>query len=177
MATPEKDIRKLGRAELLELLIMQTEENERLSARIDELEGVIGDRRIDIESSGSIAEAALKLNKVFESAQAAAEEYIESVKEKYRFDESESARVRRNAEAEAEAIIAEARAEAESILSTARRTQSETEAKCRAMEKETERRCEETERLARKTSDEYWEAVMSAMSIGGADGKHNEEQS
>lgn len=177
MATTEKDIRKLGRAELLELLIMQTEENEQMAKKIAELEEKIGDRQIKIETSGSIAEASLKLNSVFEAAQAAADEYLENIKRQNQIDENESLKIKAEAKGEAEEIIAAAKEEAERIIASAKRTQSETEAKCRAMEKETERKCKETERLARKTSDEYWEAVMSAMSIGGTDGKHNEEQS
>lgn len=36
-------------------------------------------REIIVAEAGSIAEAALKLNKVFESAQAAADQYLENV--------------------------------------------------------------------------------------------------
>ena len=36
-------------------------------------------RRIQIENSGSIAEAALKLNGIFEAAQAAANQYLENL--------------------------------------------------------------------------------------------------
>ena len=39
------------------------------------------DRRILIEKSGSIAEAALRLNEVFEAAQAAADQYLENIRE------------------------------------------------------------------------------------------------
>ena len=42
------------------------------------------ERRIAIEESGSIAEASLKLTKVFEEAQKAADLYVENVKRKER---------------------------------------------------------------------------------------------
>ena len=41
------------------------------------------DRTLRLEQVGSIAEAALSLNRVFEAAQAAADQYLESVKAQY----------------------------------------------------------------------------------------------
>jgi hypothetical protein len=40
---------------------------------------VVNDNKIDIEESGSIAEAALKINGVFEAAQAAADQYLDNI--------------------------------------------------------------------------------------------------
>lgn len=73
-------LKKMSRIELLELLVEQMEENERLKKEIEELKGELEDKRLIIENSGSIAEAALKLNKVFEAADEAARQYLESVK-------------------------------------------------------------------------------------------------
>ena len=81
MAT--NNLRKLNRRQLLELMLEQ-------SKRIDELEQELADvknelevRYIIKEQSGSIAEAALRLNKVFEAAQDAANQYLESIYKKY----------------------------------------------------------------------------------------------
>ena len=43
----------------------------------------LADRTLRLEQVGSIAEAALSLNRVFEAAQAAADQYLESVKAQY----------------------------------------------------------------------------------------------
>ena len=56
--------------------------------RVSELEFItaeakLEDRRMKIENSGSIAEAVLALNGFFEAAQAAADEYLKTVKENY----------------------------------------------------------------------------------------------
>lgn len=75
-----KELRKLSRTELLEMLIEQGRENERLKQELDAANAVIADRKIKIEESGSIAEAALVLSGIFEDAQKAAELYLESVK-------------------------------------------------------------------------------------------------
>jgi len=74
-----RELKKLSRTQLLELLLKLSRENEQLRARQEELEYQLQDRAIQIENVGSIAEAALKLNGVFEAAQAAAAQYLENV--------------------------------------------------------------------------------------------------
>lgn len=76
----EKELHKLKRAELLEMMLAQSREIEVLRARIDALETKLADREIRIRESGSIAEAALKLNGIFEAAQAAADQYLENIR-------------------------------------------------------------------------------------------------
>lgn len=76
----EKELHKLKRAELLEMMLAQSREIEVLRAWIETLETKLADREIRIRESGSIAEAALKLNGIFEAAQAAADQYLENVR-------------------------------------------------------------------------------------------------
>ena len=118
----DKELQKLGRRELLQLLLDQAKETDRVSkllrdteeqlsqaeenyerlrerldhkdARIHELQEQINElhnsvkdekekRIADLTEVGSIAEAALKLNGVFDAAQRAANQYLRSVKELY----------------------------------------------------------------------------------------------
>lgn len=84
----ERELKKLSRADLLELLIEQVKENERLTVRLAEKEAQLQERRITLEKAGSIAEAALALNGVFAAAQAAADQYLESLAARSREPES-----------------------------------------------------------------------------------------
>lgn len=59
-----KDLRKLNKTELLELLIEQGRENLALRERLEKAEAELAERRVAIAESGSIAEAALKLSGV-----------------------------------------------------------------------------------------------------------------
>ena len=79
MKIDEKQLRRLRRMDLMELLLSQAQEIESLQERVVELEDKLKRREIIVAEAGSIAEAALKLNKVFESAQAAADQYLENV--------------------------------------------------------------------------------------------------
>lgn len=80
----EKELHKLKRGELLEMMLAQSREIDALRLRVGELEAKLADREIRIRQSGSIAEAALKLNGVFEAAQAAADQYLENIRNQYR---------------------------------------------------------------------------------------------
>lgn len=76
----DRELRKLSRAELLELLLEESRENERLRAQLKELNEKLADRAIQMEHAGSIAEAALQLNGVFQAAEQAAAQYLENVR-------------------------------------------------------------------------------------------------
>lgn len=76
----DKELRKLSRAELLELLLAQRKENEQLRVQLEEANEKLNSRVIEIENAGSIAEAALRLNGVFEAAERAAAQYLENIR-------------------------------------------------------------------------------------------------
>lgn len=76
----DKELRKLTRTELLELLLVQSKEIERLNAELEQLQAQMQQREINLVHAGSIAEAALQLNGVFEAVQAAADQYLENIK-------------------------------------------------------------------------------------------------
>ncbi len=75
-----KDLRKLSRKQLLELLLKQTERADQLEQLLSETEKKLEDKVIIKKEAGSIAEAALVLNGVFEAAEAAAAQYLENIK-------------------------------------------------------------------------------------------------
>lgn len=58
----------------------ESRENERLRAQLQEMNEKLADRAIRIERAGSIAEAALQLNGVFQAAEEAGAQYLENVR-------------------------------------------------------------------------------------------------
>jgi hypothetical protein len=76
----QKQIKKLKRVDLLELLVAQGEEIENLRTQLQDANTKLQDRELTIAQAGSIAEASLKLNKIFQDAQAAADQYLLNVK-------------------------------------------------------------------------------------------------
>lgn len=77
---PEKNLKKLKRYQLLELLIIQTERADKLQALLENTEKQLEEQEIKISSLGSIAEASLQLSGVFDAAQKAADAYIIAAK-------------------------------------------------------------------------------------------------
>lgn len=77
----DKELRRLHRSELLEMLISLTEENRKLNDLLEQTRSQLRDRQITIENAGSLAEAALSLSGIFQTADAAAQQYLESVRQ------------------------------------------------------------------------------------------------
>lgn len=75
-----KQLRKLRRSDLFELLVEQAKEIEELQNQVKELEDKLESRELEVTDEGSIAEAALAISKVFEEAQAATDTYLYNVK-------------------------------------------------------------------------------------------------
>jgi len=77
-----KSLRKTSKKELLEILLEQAKKIEELELKLNETQQALDSKLIAIEETGSLAEAALKLNGIFEVAQQTAEQYLLNVKEK-----------------------------------------------------------------------------------------------
>jgi biotin carboxyl carrier protein len=86
----KNNLKRLGRKELLEMLLEISKENERLRKQNSQLEKQLQDRALAIEESGSIAEAALRLNEVFEAAQEACDQYLYNALQRCRKMEEET---------------------------------------------------------------------------------------
>ena len=76
----DKELRRLSRKELLKMLIAQMEENEKLKSRLEDAQAELSDRKIIAQRAGTMAEAALRLNGIFEDADRAAEQYLENIR-------------------------------------------------------------------------------------------------
>lgn len=97
----EKELRKLNRYELLEMLIAQSRKLARVEQELAEAKAELERRDIAVSTSGTLAEAALKLNRIFEDADRAAAQYLESIQAQ----EERAAQLLRDAEKEAQDII------------------------------------------------------------------------
>lgn len=78
----ERELRKLKRSELLEIMLAQSEEIDELKQQVADLKKERSTNDLVIKNAGSIAEASLELTKVFEEAQKAADLYVKTVKQK-----------------------------------------------------------------------------------------------
>ncbi len=117
----EKNIRKLRRSELIEIIYQLKKSEQNLQAQVQALQEQLLDKNLKIEKAGSIAEAALLLSDIFSSAQTAADTYVAEIRNRHA-----------GAEAECSKIISEAKKEAEEILRRANRQKDSIEQQCKA---------------------------------------------
>lgn len=100
----EKELKRLNRAELLELLLVQTKETERLQKRLDKAIEELSNRHLKVQEAGNLAQAVLAVNEVMEVAQAAAQQYLENI-----------VRMEKETKLRCEKMLADAKAETQQI--------------------------------------------------------------
>lgn len=112
----DKELRHLSRGDLLQLLLDQSRRLSELEAKYETAHKALLDKKIKLEKAGSIAEAALSLNGVFEAAEAACRQYTENVA----VFEERQAQIEKASAERADAIIKDAEKRAEIIVSDAK---------------------------------------------------------
>ncbi len=105
-----KELKRLSRADLLELLIGQEKEIRQLRAQLQEANEKLESRRITMEEAGSIAEASLQLNGVFSAAEAAAAQYLDNVKGLRERQQSICEKMKADCEAECAQLLEQTKA-------------------------------------------------------------------
>lgn len=78
----DKELKKLRRTDLIELMIAQSKEIDRLNAELQAAQQKLADRNLAVSSTGNMADAAIQIYHVLASAQKAADLYLENVKRK-----------------------------------------------------------------------------------------------
>ncbi len=135
----EKELQKKSRQDLLELLLEAEKENVSLREENEFLRNELDDRQLKLGKIGSIAEASLALNGVFEAAQASADQYVQNVK---RICEEKAQQV-----LQSEDIVRKARLEAKRIR------------------EETELTCQRMIQQAKTESDHYWNMIRNSEEV------------
>ena len=148
----DAELRKLGRRDLLELMLVQAreleklrEENERYRQELEEVRQDLTSREIELNEAGSIAEAALRINGIFELAEAAGRQYLENIRALSERQDQICAK--------RDAIN---KAKADKLLR-------ETHEKCRRLEEETRLKCSMLEEDAKKRAAAYWDEVTQRL--------------
>lgn len=137
----EQELRKLNRRDLLELLVSQGKERDALQAELEETKAALADRQLHIAEMGSIAEAALMVNSVFDTAQKAADQYLENIKQRSEQTDKRCTQLEQEARQKADQLLQEAALAA------------------RQLEEDTQRRCQQMEKDAKEKAEAYWAEV------------------
>lgn len=140
----EKELKKLNRQELLEILLMQSKKIDRLEAQLNAAQQKLENKTLAVSNAGSIAEASLALNDIFGNAQSTADQYLENIRLMQEQMKAECERT----EAECEQKKKDAQKEADEYLESMRLMREQTEAECEQLRKDTQ-----------KMADQYLENI------------------
>lgn len=121
----DKEFKRLTRSQLVEIIYQLQLQVEKQTEQIRSLEAALADKRLRIDSAGNLAEAALELNHCFQSAQNAAEQYLNEIKI-----------IRQETEAQRQILLEQAQAEAAAIVANAKKVYGECDFAIEAIMKE-----------------------------------------
>lgn len=159
-----KEMKKLSRSELLEMLISQSKEVSALKEQLDTAAKSLNDRKITLENAGSIAEASLQLNGVFEAAQNAAEQYLENIQRQADI----CAEAEKQSNERAEKMLSDAEKKCAGMEAETQKKcsgmEAEMQKKCAGMEAETKEKCDKMIKDAENRSREYWDETSKKIS-------------
>ena len=116
----DKELKRLSRAELLEMLIAQSKRADELQEKLEKAEAELNSRQLKVDEAGSIAEASLRLNGVFEAAQAASTQYLENIRMLKDRQEEICAKREVESKAEADRLLTETKDACEKMLEKAK---------------------------------------------------------
>ena len=74
-----KELKKLSRRELVEIIYQMKKNEQRMQAEIDSLQADLRDKRIRLSEAGSIADAAASIANLFSAAQMTADLYLHEI--------------------------------------------------------------------------------------------------
>jgi len=100
-----KELRKLSRRELMDIIYQMKKNEQQMQEEIDSLRESLQDKRIRLSMAGSIAEAAASITNVFSAAQATADLYLHEISCMKEETEKERARIIEEANAAAARIL------------------------------------------------------------------------
>lgn len=127
----DQELKKLNRGELTQLVRDQEKTIEQLQQRITNMERQQREKAFNLRKFGSIAESSLQLSGVFEAAQQAANQYLESAAQMHKACEFRKE--------EADRLLAE------------------TQRKCRELEEQTQAKCAAMTAKAQEEAGRYWQ--------------------
>lgn len=114
-----KELRKLNRRELVDVIYQLKKNEEQMQEKIETLEAELEERRIHLSEVGSIAEATTSITGIFSVAQSTADLYLHEISSMKEDAQREYEKLIEEAEKkveEAENIVQEAEKKAEAIM-------------------------------------------------------------
>ena len=105
----DKEFKRLSRSQLIDIIYQFQLKQDELTAENERLSKALADKRLRVSEAGNIAEASLAIHNVMQSAQEAADLYLEEIRTLREETKEQCRQLLEDAHKEAEKIIAQAR--------------------------------------------------------------------
>lgn len=79
----EKELKRLRRGELIEIIYKMKQNEQRLEAENEELRRRLEEREVKLQKVGSLAEASLALTDIFKAAEESVAIYVDEINRRY----------------------------------------------------------------------------------------------
>lgn len=103
-----KELKRLSRRELVDIIYQLKRDGQEKQEKIVALEAALEEKRFRIAIAGSVAEAATEITKIFSTAQATADLYLQEIASMKEDTQKECAHILEEAKQQADKILAEA---------------------------------------------------------------------
>ena len=113
-----KELKRLSRRELVDVIYQMKKNEEQLQNEIAALQSELRDKRLRISEAGSIANAAADITKLFATAEETAQIYLQEISAMKEETQRECEKILEAARKQAEEILAEGRAEQDTAEAT-----------------------------------------------------------
>lgn len=144
-----RDLKNLKRADLLEILLNLSKENDDLKLQIQEMQQDAENKKIWAKEMGSIAEASLQLNGVFTAAQEACDQYVENARMIFSQSKKMCDKMEKKTREDCDNML-------EDAASRCDRMRNEAKQDCKRMREDARKKYEEMINLAKQRCDVIW---------------------
>lgn len=156
-------LKHLGRKELLELMLEIRNENERIAKQAQDISNQnrtlleqLKDKTLKINKAGTLAEATFLLNGVYESANVAAQQYLDNLQDLYDREKIQCELKEADASKQAQRMLDDATKQCERLIKSAQE-------RCQAMETEARTTCEAMKLSAKAEAESYWKELSTRL--------------
>jgi cell division septum initiation protein DivIVA len=156
-------LKHLGRKELLELMLEIRHENERIAKQAQDISNQnrtlleqLKDKTVKINKAGTLAEATFLLNGVYESANVAAQQYLDNLQDLYDREKIQCERKEADVSEQAQRMLEDATKQCERLIKSAQE-------RCQAMETEARTTCEAMKISAKAEAESYWKELSTRL--------------
>lgn len=156
-------LKNFGRKELLELMLEIRHENEHIVKQAQDISDQnrilleqLKDKKIKINKAGTLAEATFLLNGVYESANVAAQQYLDNLQDLYNREKMQFEQKEADASKQAQQMLDDAAQQCERLIKS-------TQERCQAMENEARTTCEAMKLSAKAEAESYWKELSTRL--------------